>query len=302
MLNNKIINILRSNRIVRPLYNHFTAGEDVKSLQTKIINMKQNNLLPIADYIKEYSNNENEIRDNAHEYLKLTDIKELKYIALKLSSFNYHFCSIENLVSIIVSRYKSILIDAEDVKNQDKINEITDFLMTKHNIHNVSIFKTYQMYRKDSLALLEKDLDKFPRLGVKLVRGAYMSLDKDSGLLFTNKDDTDNAFNKAIKLITKKTRDSYENKQIIKTFVCTHNQESINLLLKEINRFQKGQINKDYIYHASLYGFINNNTQKLINHGVKTFKYLPYGKLEDSVPYLLRRIEENPKILKYCLY
>ena len=53
------------------------------------------------------------------------------------------------------------------------------------------------------------------------------------------------------------------------------------------------------IYHASLYGFIREDTQKIINSCIKTFKYLPYGEIEDAVPYLMRRIYENPKVLYY---
>jgi hypothetical protein len=55
------------------------------------------------------------------------------------------------------------------------------------------------------------------------------------------------------------------------------------------------------ISHASLYGFINNDTERIIKSGISTYKYLPYGKYDDSVPYLTRRIYENPKILFYML-
>jgi hypothetical protein len=60
------------------------------------------------------------------------------------------------------------------------------------------------------------------------------------------------------------------------------------------------ELHKDKIYHASLYGFIKDDTQKIIQSEIKTYKYLPYGNFEDALPYLIRRIYENPKILKYC--
>jgi proline dehydrogenase len=53
------------------------------------------------------------------------------------------------------------------------------------------------------------------------------------------------------------------------------------------------------IYHASLYGFINNETDKLIKADIKTYKYLPYGSMDDAIPYLSRRLEENPQVIKY---
>ena len=52
-------------------------------------------------------------------------------------------------------------------------------------------------------------------------------------------------------------------------------------------------------YHASLYGFIKEDTKRIIDSGIKTFKYLPYGEIEDAIPYLTRRIYENPKVLYY---
>jgi proline dehydrogenase/carbapenem biosynthesis protein (putative proline dehydrogenase) len=64
-----------------------------------------------------------------------------------------------------------------------------------------------------------------------------------------------------------------------------------------LNKFKENKEKyKDNVYHGSLYGFINNDTNKIIESGIKTYKYLPYGKIEDSVPYLMRRLYENPKV------
>ena len=55
-----------------------------------------------------------------------------------------------------------------------------------------------------------------------------------------------------------------------------------------MTKFQEFEYNKYYIHHASLYGFINKQTKQLVNADEWTFKYLPYGKIEDDIPYLLR--------------
>jgi len=190
----------------------------------------------------------------------------------------------------LLKENKTVLIDAEDVISQDRINNITNMLIKNYNIDSVNIFKTYQMYRNDSLDLLHQDLNNFPNLGVKLVRGAYYNKDKNSGKLFIEKKDTDLSFEKSVKLMFDKidSNDSY------KVFICTHNKKDINNML---NKFKGNKEKyKDNVCHGSLYGFINNDTNKIIESGIRTYKYLPYGKIEDSVPYLMRRLYENPKV------
>ena len=44
---------------------------------------------------------------------------------------------------------------------------------------------------------------------------------------------------------------------------------------------------------AQLMGMSNNLSRSLAAQGFKTYKYLPYGNLKESIPYLLRRLHEN---------
>jgi proline dehydrogenase len=139
--------------------------------------------------------------------------------------------------------------------------------------------------------MLLDDINNHQRLGIKLVRGAYYNEDKNTNLLYKTKKETDEAFSNAIDVIF----DKKNNKN--KSFICTHNKTDIN---KMIDLYTKNRELYNYnIYHASLYGFIERDTQRIVESGIKTFKYLPYGEMEDAVPYLLRRIYENPKVLYY---
>ena len=278
-------------KLITPLFNHLTAGSSIKTLQSKIIQLNSEHLYPIPDYIKEFSNNKDDINTVIIEYKKLASLHDLEYIAIKLSSLNFDPSIINQVVKNLIDNNKQILIDAENVKNQPIINDITNELIKTYNKSYIQIFKTYQMYRIDQPKMLLDDIKTFPKLGIKLVRGAYYNEDKNTNLLYKTKKETDEAFSNAIDLIF----DKKNNKN--KSFICTHNKTDIN---KIINLYTKNPELYNYnIYHASLYGFIERDTQRIVESGIKTFKYLPYGEMEDAVPYLIRRIYENPKVLYY---
>jgi proline dehydrogenase len=275
--------------IFRPLFSHLTAGETINSLKSKIDQFHQQNIFPIVDYIKEGTNSHQNINNCILNYIKIGDISKIDYIGIKLSSFGFQEDKIDYLVNILINTsQKKIMIDAEDVKNQDKINKITNNLLEKYNKNEINVYKTYQMYRKDSYCMLKNDVNNMNNLGVKLVRGAYYNQDYKSGLLFTDIKYTDNAYNSAMDVLFQSNNTH--------SFICTHNQYSINKLLHYIKKN-----NNNNLAHASLYGFINNETKRIIDSGIPTYKYLPYGNFDDSVPYLTRRIYENPKILYHLI-
>jgi len=278
-------------KIVLPLYNNLTAGTNIKTLQSKIDLLSSKNIYSIPDFIKESTTDFNDINHVINEYSKLSKLNNQDYIALKLSSLNFNPIIINQVVKNLIDNNKQVLIDAENVKNQSIINDITNELITTYNKSYIQIYKTYQMYHKDHLNLLSYDVGKYSKLGVKLVRGAYHHQDKDTNRLFTNKYETDKAYSNALDIIFNSKNSK------LKSFICTHNLKDID---KMINLYSKNSELYNYnIFHASLYGFIKHDTQRIIDSGIKTFKYLPYGEIEDAVPYIIRRIYENPTILYY---
>lgn len=275
--------------VYESLYKHFTAGETINSLQLKISELHSKNLYSIIDYIRESTDNDHNINNSMLHYIKLSEIPKIDYIALKLSSIGFNEDKIDYLVNSLVQKDIKVMIDAEDVNKQDKIDDITNSLIYKYNKKDINVYKTYQMYRKDGLSKLHYDINHINHLGIKLVRGAYYNQDYKSDKLLTNKSHTDFAFENGMKLIF--------NSEGTHSFICTHNYHNINEMIEFVKK------SKDYnkIAHASLYGFINKDTERIINSGITTYKYLPYGNFNDSIPYLTRRIYENPKILFYLL-
>lgn len=275
--------------VLQTLYKYFTAGETIKSLQSKISELEKESLYPIVDYIKELNtDNNHKINNSVLHYIKLSDIPKVDYVALKLSSIGFHEQKIDYVVDNLIHKKKKVMIDAEDVSKQDKINEITDSLIYKYNKREINVYKTYQMYTINGLSKLNYDINNVNHLGIKLVRGAYYNQDFNSGKLFNVKCQTDFAYENAMKLIFKS--------EGTHSFICTHNYNNINQMIEYVKN-----TNSKKIAHASLYGFIHNDTQKIIKSGIPTYKYLPYGSYDDAIPYLTRRIYENPKILLYLL-
>ena len=267
--------------IYQKLFTHFTAGQTINSLKNKVQELHSQNLYPIINYIKDSS---------LLEYIKLSEIHEIDYVAIKLSSFNFNEQKINYIVNTLIDKDKKIMIDAEEDSNHTIINDITNKLIYKYNKNDINIYKTYQMYRKDSYSILNYDINHTNNLGIKLVRGAYYNQDYNSGKLFTNKKDTDLAFENAMKLIFKNNS--------LHAFICTHNYYNIDQMIEYV---KDNKNNSTKIAHASLYGFIPNHTKELVKSDISTYKYLPYGKFDDTIPYLTRRIYENPKILFYLL-
>lgn len=235
----------------------------------------------IYDYVKE-GNPKDHIINHKQNILGLQETTNAVH-AIKLTSlYNSKLEKyLDEYYSIAVKNNHKILIDAEDVKNQEMINHYSNYCIEKYS-SNV-FYKTYQMYRNDNLKLLENDLLQFKNeFGIKLVRGAYHNQDKKTGLLHLNKEDTDKDYNNAIELLS-----NYNNDVLI----ATHNNISCEIALKHKKEFK----------YAQLLGMNDNLSNYLLKNGNEVYKYIPYGKWIDTLPYLSRRLYENYDILKYVM-
>jgi hypothetical protein len=271
------------------IINRFTCSPS--NLKTTINRLKNNNLLPIIDYVNENNSN----IDKSINILKNSIINNknntfaLKLSTINTNDFNTNISNISDICLLAIKNNSKLLIDAEDYLLQPQIEEITNYIMKKYNQDDTHIYKTYQMYRKDSIDTFLNDITKTRNynIGFKVVRGAYMNQDKKYNIICDSYSETNENYNNAIELFCKL------NKLNDKLLCATHNEESINIAVNKINKYNYS--NK--IEFAQLMGMSDNLSNKLSKQGYITYKYLPYGNLYESIPYLIRRLYENYPML-----
>ena len=263
----------------------FVAGNKICHALNKSKYILKNNRIPVINYAIESNNNKLLV---FKEYEKLFYNLDSNYrIAIKLSSLNFDKNLIKDMIQMYESKNIKILIDAEDNKSNKLYQKKVNNLIIEYNNDKCNIFKTYQMYRRDALNNLRKDIYFCKKnnifLGVKMVRGAYWYSEKNNGHLFIKKEETDKSYNKGI-------MELYENRSNkIIPILATHNDESINLglLLNE---------EKQYFEFGHLLGMKQNKYNRV--YGTINV-YVPYGPYNKMIPYLGRRLFENIDTVKY---
>lgn len=274
------------NRRMFSIINRFTITK--KQIPSLFHNLEKQGVSSILDYTNEKKSN------HCKNYLELMNVIESypnQYFAVKLSSLDVlkkHRVEtyLQNIVENAIQHNSKILIDAEQHLLQDKINTITNQFVSHYNKNNVNIYKTYQMYRRDSLSVLQHDLCSNERdfaLGIKLVRGAYYNEDKVHDVLYSTIEKTHHNYDTGIRLFTEKNR----SKDVL--MCATHNEKSTFLAKKIVPQHQ--------LQFAHLLGMSNKLSQQLAKENYNVFKYVPYGNFQDTIPYLLRRLYENYPML-----
>ena len=86
-----------------------------------------------------------------------------------------------------------------------------------------------------------------------------------------------------------------DNLDDIHLFCGTHNENSSLLATEEMDKRGIAR-NDNRIWFGQLYGMSDNISFNLAEHGYNTAKYLPFGPIEDVMPYLIRRAEENTSV------
>lgn len=311
--------------IKKTVYAQFCGGTDILDCVEVINNLKKSNVYSILDYSIEGSINENDFENSINKCLKILEeckSKNLsKFIVFKPSAVGrfelYEKITSNSLLSETESKEWSkveirfnkicleaskkdimVLVDAEETWIQTAIDELVTKMMNIYNSEKAVVFNTIQAYRKDRfdyLTKLHNDLKGSVKIGVKLVRGAYMDKERKRAKKYNyispiceNKQQTDEVFNNSLSFIIENIND-------FGLFVGSHNEKS-NRLATDLLRKYKIDSNDQRIWFSQLFGMSDNISFKLANSGYNVAKYLPFGPVHEVMPYLMRRLDENSSI------
>jgi len=193
-----------------------------------------------------------------------------------------------------------LMIDAENSYFQPAIDSIVSELQEEFNRDKPIIFNTFQCYLTDSHARLLKEIENSKRFNykfaAKLVRGAYMVGEreraKELGIpspVFATLKQTHANYNRALVDVLHKACVGSN------LMVASHNQESVELAVQTM---------KDHgidpktggVFFGQLLGMSDNLTFTLGQNGYNAYKYVPFGKVQEVMPYLIRRAYENSDV------
>jgi proline dehydrogenase len=193
----------------------------------------------------------------------------------------------------------SLLVDAEESWMQDAADELVEEMMQKYNTKNVIVYNTLQLYRKDRLdylkALHQRALKGNYKIGIKVVRGAYMEKERERAErkgypspICADKQTTDDNFDAAIDYMIRHL-------DTISIFAGTHNEESCYKMMRLMQALGISKSDKR-IGFGQLLGMSDHISFNLADEGYNVAKYLPFGPVRDVMPYLIRRAEENTSV------
>ncbi|MBD2754620.1 proline dehydrogenase family protein [Spirosoma validum] len=312
--------------IKNTIFEQFCGGESIRDCESTIQHLHEANVGTILDYSVEGEETEKSFDETTLEILrtierasesadipfsvfKVTGIASTELLeAVQLGdSLNkeqkVEFEKVMKRVDMLCRRAHErnvrIFIDAEESWIQDTIDSLAYEMMDRYNHERPVVYNTYQMYRWESLAHLQRDTAEAQAkgyfLGVKLVRGAYLEKERlrsheeeYQDPIQATKEDTDRDYNTAIDFCL-------EHRDVISICLGTHNEASCQYCIERMKEL--GVLPDDpHIYFSQLLGMSDNISYNLANAGYNVAKYVPYGPVDSVMPYLFRRADENKSI------
>lgn len=308
------------------VYEHFVGGETIEECHSAILKLLEGKVYTILDYSVEGKDSESDFdrtRDTIIETIEVSKTNSgvpltvFKPTGLgrfglyekvnRKESLNAEESAeweriMARFYAIAEAAHESgnpVMVDAEESWIQDCIDDIVQELMMKFNTVKPIVYNTLQMYRWDRIEFLKNAWSHANRhgykIGVKVVRGAYMEKERDraeklgyKSPIQPTKDATDRDYDEALRFIV-------EHIDEISLVAGTHNEESSQLLVNLME--EKGlKLDDPRIWFAQLYGMSDHISFNLSHLGFNVVKYLPFGPVKDVMPYLFRRAEENTSV------
>lgn len=312
--------------IKNTIYKQFCGGESIQDCQTAIQDLGKGHVTTILDYSVEGEDSEESFDACCAEILRTVEAAKanplisfcvfkptglgrfdlLAKIDAKESlspeeqaEYNRMLERCDRICKACYDNNIRVLIDAEHSWIQDTIDDIAREMMEKYNSESPIVYNTYQMYRHDKLASIKADFAYAKtqgfHLGAKLVRGAYMEIERERAKennypspIQPNKKASDTDYNAAVDFCL-------DNIDTVGLMAGTHNEESCRLLTNELEK-RNIPNNLPNVFFAQLLGMSDNLSFNLAAAGYNVAKYMPYGPVKSVMPYLFRRAQENTSV------
>ena len=308
------------------VFDHFCGGVNEEDCLIAIDNMFTKGVSSVLDYSVEGKASENQFDDALEKILKIVNFcyerEAMPIVVFKPSAFGRFYLYEKKSEAIrfspeeqaewdrIINRFRKVcklakekdvevLIDGEESWMQSAADDLVEDMMREFNTEKAIVYNTLQLYRWDRLdylkALHERAKSDDFKIGMKIVRGAYMEKERDRAEELNYKSPicetkviTDNNFDSGLKYIL-------ENNKDISIFIGTHNEESCYLAMNLMNELNIDKSDNN-VWFGQLYGMSDHISFNLANQGYNVAKYLPFGPVKDVMPYLIRRAEENTSV------
>lgn len=308
------------------IFEQFCGGESQDECMPLVKKMYTENVYSVLDYSVEGKETEEEFDKAANAKIEIIEYasksKEIPFAVAKPSGLG-RFAIWEKVTAndvlsgeeqqewdSIKARFERVcqaaydndtklLIDAEETCMQDAADNLAEDMMRKFNKEKAIIFNTLQCYRWDRLSYAKAIHDRAQKdgfkVGFKTVRGAYMEKEnsraKKKGYptpICEDKEATDVNFNAVMCFCIDKIDQ-------ISQFIGTHNEVSTYMALQLMSQ-KEISLSDDRIWFGQLYGMSDHISFNIGRINSNAIKLIPFGPINDVIPYLIRRAQENSSV------
>uniref|UniRef100_A0A672PNZ2 Proline dehydrogenase n=1 Tax=Sinocyclocheilus grahami TaxID=75366 RepID=A0A672PNZ2_SINGR len=193
-----------------------------------------------------------------------------------------------------------LMVDAEQTYFQPAISRLTLEMQRIFNREKPNIFNTYQCYLREAYDNVSVDVELSRRegwyFGAKLVRGAYMCQERSRAAEIGYEDPinpdyetTNRMYHKCLEYIL----EEINHNRMANVMVASHNEDTVKFTL------EKDRLSLTCVCFGQLLGMCDQISFPLAGQaGFPVYKYVPYGPVNEVIPYLSRRAQENRGFMK----
>ncbi|ODQ50221.1 FAD-linked oxidoreductase [Saitoella complicata NRRL Y-17804] len=306
-------------------FHHFCGGKTVGDVVNTVNRLKADGIRSLLAYSKEHHGEEGGLTEDDHQAAINATMEAIEIarevpgtmVAVKLSAMvsdsqlrrynntlktaarltedakrdlNYH--QLSQMTAAAKEAGVPVVFDAEQTYYRHAIDAIIISLAREYNTGTGphTVYNTYQLYLQATPSILREHVETSLRegwgLGAKLVRGAYMSIEPE-GAVWPTKATTDQAYDTAVGELIERGPGS------MSVILATHNHISILNAVQLLSYSPSSSRNRPTFAIAQLYGMSDDITYALPPKGFVVYKWIPFAKVEEAMPYLVRRAEEN---------